>query len=106
VFKFLVLSSHVSFTGIQVFRISGFLEDMAIIPQNVTYDLDTRSPLIPPKFNRAGGLDDWISRFDTYISYTDSSLWGPILTRFEMPLHAAAGNEERRRMLPSELSDA
>ncbi|KAI3762594.1 hypothetical protein L1987_53029 [Smallanthus sonchifolius] len=51
------------------------------------YDNEIGTPQKPPKLLNVNDYSNWKARFEHYISYTDSSLWIPILEGYKHPTH-------------------
>ncbi|KAI3744678.1 hypothetical protein L1987_57767 [Smallanthus sonchifolius] len=53
----------------------------------LNYDNEIGTPQKPPKLLNVNDYSNWKARFEHYISYTDSSLWIPILEGYKHPTH-------------------
>ncbi|KAI3813867.1 hypothetical protein L1987_18602 [Smallanthus sonchifolius] len=53
----------------------------------LNYDNVIGTPQKPPKLLNVNDYSNWKARFEHYISYTDSSLWIPILEGYKHPTH-------------------
>ncbi|KAI3825124.1 hypothetical protein L1987_06600 [Smallanthus sonchifolius] len=53
----------------------------------LNYDNNIGAPQKPPKLLNVNDYSNWKARFEHYISYTDSSLWIPILEGYKHPTH-------------------
>ncbi|KAI3828060.1 hypothetical protein L1987_02155 [Smallanthus sonchifolius] len=53
----------------------------------LNYDNEIGTPQKPPKLLNVNDYSNWKARFENYISYTDSSLWIPILEGYKHPTH-------------------
>ncbi|KAI3802484.1 hypothetical protein L1987_30616 [Smallanthus sonchifolius] len=53
----------------------------------LNYDNKIGTPQKPPNLLNVNDYSNWKSRFEHYISYTDSSLWIPILEGYKHPTH-------------------
>ncbi|KAI3827767.1 hypothetical protein L1987_01850 [Smallanthus sonchifolius] len=53
----------------------------------LNYDNEIGTPQKPPKLLNVNDYCNWKARFEHYISYTDSSLWIPILEGYKHPTH-------------------
>ncbi|KAI3724942.1 hypothetical protein L1987_64710 [Smallanthus sonchifolius] len=51
------------------------------------YDNEIGTPQKPPKLLNVNDYSNWKARFEEYISYTDSSLWIPILEGYKHPTY-------------------
>ncbi|KAI3775985.1 hypothetical protein L1987_45745 [Smallanthus sonchifolius] len=69
----------------------------------LNYDNEIDTPQKPPKLLNVNDYSNWKARFEHYISYTDSSLWIPILERYKHPTHIYLDDELPKPI--SKLSD-
>ncbi|KAI3754742.1 hypothetical protein L1987_54532 [Smallanthus sonchifolius] len=53
----------------------------------LNYDNEIGTPQKPPKLLNINDYYNWKARFEHYISYTDSSLWIPIIEGYKHPTH-------------------
>ncbi|KAI3676242.1 hypothetical protein L1987_85844 [Smallanthus sonchifolius] len=53
----------------------------------LNYDNEIGTPQKPPKLLNVNDYSNWKTRFEHYISYTDSSLWIPILEGYKHPTY-------------------
>ncbi|KAI3825420.1 hypothetical protein L1987_06907 [Smallanthus sonchifolius] len=69
----------------------------------LNYDNEIGTPQKPPKLLNVNDYSNWKARFEHYISYTDSSLWIPILEGYKHPTHIYLDDELPKPI--SKLSD-
>ncbi|KAI3819506.1 hypothetical protein L1987_13346 [Smallanthus sonchifolius] len=59
----------------------------------LNYDNEIGTPQKPPKLLNVNNYSNWKARFEHYISYTDSSIWIPILEGYKYPTHIYLDDE-------------
>ncbi|KAI3813383.1 hypothetical protein L1987_18105 [Smallanthus sonchifolius] len=73
-------------------RVSGDRKSLVKVAEKnlgnlLNYDNEIGTPQKPPKLLNVNDYSNWKARFEHYISYTDSSLWIPILEGYKHPTH-------------------
>ncbi|KAI3695316.1 hypothetical protein L1987_78311 [Smallanthus sonchifolius] len=69
------------------------MENLQNLGNLLNYDNEIGTPQKPPKLLNVNDYSNWKARFEHYISYTDSSLWIPILEGYKHPTYTYLDEE-------------
>ncbi|KAI3802114.1 hypothetical protein L1987_30240 [Smallanthus sonchifolius] len=69
------------------------MENMVQVTNMVNYDNEIGTSQKPPKLLNLADYSNWKDRFDQFVSFTDTSLWIPILEGYMHPTYSWMGQD-------------